>query len=399
MIKKTPGRQEAVISLIINTQELDSYTKGKAPHSLLINALSRNIDLEDVKTFTSSNYHSGIRICVPSEKIEEGFSKISEALIYRDITPVGADIIMNQENYERLIQNGDLGYQLKSNAFSYLYRGTPLEKHYALKEEKINPSYDSLLLGYTKLLDASLYSISVVAGDIETEKIEKAAQQYLGILKEQNTRKKIEIPPPSFKAKERSVKLMHTFTTNIPAEYAGTEVPVLVPTKEFFDPAQLYFVSQDSGTTDIFNALLLELKARIQESLSRENTCLVQEADAHIPVAFIQANSLKRISQLTNSYKTQRKKLYDELKNAETKDGVLVKIKSRWTALHMSLTKDSMGTAELIERGIAHSNPHEYLDSYMSVANADAQTMIKILQDSFPEENCLMKVYSADSKK
>ena len=65
----------------------------------------------------------------------------------------------------------------------------------------------------------------------------------------------------------------------------------------------------------------------------------------------------------------------------------------------MSLTKDSMGTAELIERGIAHSNPHEYLDSYMSVANADAQTMIKILQDSFPEENSLMKVYSADSKK
>lgn len=399
VIKKTPGRQEAVISLIINTQELDSYTNGKAPHSLLINALSRNIDLEDVKTFTSSNYHSGIRICVPSEKIEEGFSKISEALIYRDITPVGADIIMNQENYERLIQNGDLGYQLKSNAFSYLYRGTPLEKHYALKEEKINPSYDSLLLGYTKLLDASLYSISVVAGDIETEKIEEAAQQYLGILKEQNTRKKIEIPPPSFKAKERSVKLMHTFTTNIPAEYAGTEVPVLVPTKEFFDPAQLYFVSQDSGTTDIFNALLLELKARIQESLSRENTCLVQEADAHIPVAFIQANSLKRISQLTNSYKTQRKKLYDELKNGETKDEVLVKIKSRWTALHMSLTKDSMGTAELIERGIAHSNPHEYLYSYMSVANADAQTMIKILQDSFPEENSLMKVYSADSKK
>ena len=399
VIKKSPGRQETVISLIINTQELDSYTEGKAPHSLLINALSRNIDLEDVQTFTSSNYHSGIRICVPSDKIENGFSKISEALIYRDITPVGADIIMNQENYERLIQNGDLGYQLKSNAFSYLFRGTHLEKHYALREEKVNPSYDSLLLGYTKLLDASLYSIAVVTGDCDMEKIEKSAQQYLGILKEQNTRKKIEIPRPSFKAKERPVKVHHTFTTNIPAEYAGTEVPVLVPTKEFLDPAQLYFASQNSESTEIFNAILLELKARIQESLSKENTCLVQEADAHIPVAFIQANSLKKISLLSNSYKVQRKKLYDDLKNETTRDEVLVKIKSRWTALHMSPTKDSMGTAELIERGIAHSNPHEYLDSYMSVANADAETMIKTLQDCFPQENCLMKVYSADSKK
>ncbi|HBP09397.1 MAG TPA: hypothetical protein DD629_04045 [Treponema sp.] len=253
-----------------------------------------------------------------------------------------------------------------------------------------------MLLEYTKLLDASLYSI-VICGDIEFDNAIKYCQGTFEILKEQSERKTQEIPKPSFKNKERKVQLKHIYTTNLPAKLAPKESPRLVPTKNFFDPAQIYFNSPDNTDEDveIFNSLLSTLCTEIQSVLGNEILCKTEEASIKIPVGIIQADKLKRTGIFFDAYKIARKKLIKELSEEELKKWACEKIKIQWKQKNLSATQTNSGTAKAMAM---FQKKEQYLTNYLYIENSTPQDFLDAMEKYFPEEP-LMKVYSADSKK
>lgn len=395
-VKENPNSKTVAVCISISGGKFASPELETNLRSVLISAVAKNSKIENITNQTDETV-SYISFEVFKEELENALKKISDALIYGTVSPVQADLLFREEGYKQRVKNADLGFQMKSNALAYLYRSTPFNKIFKAEEKERNSSsYQALLLEYTKLLDASLYSIAI-CGDIEFDKAIKYCQDTFEVLKEQSARKKPELPKPSFKNKERKVQLKHIYTTNLPAKLAPKDSPRLVPTKNFYDPAQIYFRAPDCTDEDveIFNSLLSALCTEIQSILGNEIPCKTEEASVKIPVGIIQANELKRTGIFFDAYKIAREKLIKELSEEETKNWTCEKIKIQWKQRNLFETQSNNGTAKLMA---SFQKKEQYLTNYLYIENSTPQDFLNAIEKYFPTEP-LMKVYSADSKK
>ena len=395
-VKENPNSKTVAVCISISGGKFASPESETNLRSVLISAVAKNSKIENITNKTDETV-SYISFEVFKEELENALKKISDALIYGTVSPVQADLLFREEGYEQRMKNADLGFQMKSSALAYLYRSSPLSKIFKAEEKERNSSsYQALLLEYTKLLDASLYSIAI-CGDIEFDKAIKYCQDTFEVLKEQSARKELEFPKPSFKNKERKVQLKHIYTTNLPAKLAPKDSPRLVPTKNFYDPAQIYFRAPDSTDEDleIFNSLLYILCTEIQSILGNEISCKTEEASVKIPVGIIQANELKRTGIFFDAYKIAREKLIKELSEEETKNWTCEKIKIQWKQRNLFETQSNSGTAKLMA---SFQKKEQYLTNYLYIENSTPQDFLNAIEKYFPTEP-LMKVYSADSKK
>ncbi|MEE0353124.1 insulinase family protein [uncultured Treponema sp.] len=395
-VKENPNSKTVAVCISISGGKFASPESETNLRSVLISAVAKNSKIENITNKTDETV-SYISFEVFKEELENALKKISDALIYGTVSPVQADLLFREEGYEQRMKNADLGFQMKSSALAYLYRSSPLSKIFKAEEKERNSSsYQALLLEYTKLLDASLYSIAI-CGDIEFDKAIKYCQDTFEVLKEQSARKELEFPKPSFKNKERKVQLKHIYTTNLPAKLAPKDSPRLVPTKNFYDPAQIYFRAPDSTDEDleIFNSLLYILCTEIQSILGNEISCKTEEASVKIPVGIIQANELKRTGIFFDAYKIAREKLIKELLEEETKNWTCEKIKIQWKQRNLFETQSNSGTAKLMA---SFQKKEQYLTNYLYIENSTPQDFLNAIEKYFPTEP-LMKVYSADSKK
>lgn len=395
-VKENPNSKTVAVCISISGGKFASPESETNLRSVLISAVAKNSKIENITNKTDETV-SYISFEVFKEELENALKKISDALIYGTVSPVQADLLFREEGYEQRMKNADLGFQMKSSALAYLYRSSPLSKIFKAEEKERNSSsYQALLLEYTKLLDASLYSIAI-CGDIEFDKAIKYCQDTFEVLKEQSARKELEFPKPSFKNKERKVQLKHIYTTNLPAKLAPKDSPRLVPTKNFYDPAQIYFRAPDSTDEDleIFNSLLYILCTEIQSILGNEISCKTEEASVKIPVGIIQANELKRTGIFFDAYKIAREKLIKELLEEETKNWTCKKIKIQWKQRNLFETQSNSGTAKLMA---SFQKKEQYLTNYLYIENSTPQDFLNAIEKYFPTEP-LMKVYSADSKK
>ncbi|MDO5774444.1 MAG: hypothetical protein Q4P16_09055 [Spirochaetales bacterium] len=395
-VKENPNSKTVAVCISISGGKFASPELETNLRSVLISAVAKNSKTENITNQTDETI-SYILFEVFKEELENALKKISDALIYGTVSPVQADLLFREEGYEQRIKNADLGFQIKLSALAYLYRSSPFSKIFKAEEKECNASsYQALLLEYTKLLDASLYSIAI-CGDIEFDNAIKYCQDTFEVLKEQSERKELELPKPSFKNKERKVQLKHIYTTNLPAKLAPKDSPRLVPTKNFYDPAQIYFSPQDCTDEDveIFNSLLYILCTEIQSILGNEIPCKTEEASVKIPVGIIQANELKRTGIFFNAYKTAREKLIKELSEEETKNWTCEKIKIQWKQKNLFETQSNSGTAKLMA---SFQKKEQYLTNYLYIENSTPQDFLDAIEKYFPTEP-LMKVYSADSKK
>lgn len=395
-VKENPNSKTVAVCISISGGKFASPESETNLRSVLISAVAKNSKIENITNKTDETV-SYISFEVFKEELENALKKISDALIYGTVSPVQADLLFREEGYEQRMKNADLGFQMKSSALAYLYRSSPLSKIFKAEEKERNSSsYQALLLEYTKLLDASLYSIAI-CGDIEFDKAIKYCQDTFEVLKEQSARKELEFPKPSFKNKERKVQLKHIYTTNLPAKLAPKDSPRLVPTKNFYDPAQIYFRAPDSTDEDleIFNSLLYILCTEIQSILGNEISCKTEEASVKIPVGIIQANELKRTGIFFDAYKIAREKVIKELLEEETKNWTCEKIKIQWKQRNLFETQSNSGTAKLMA---SFQKKEQYLTNYLYIENSTPQDFLNAIEKYFPTEP-LMKVYSADSKK
>ena len=374
-----------------------SPVKEKNLRTILVAALAKNSGIYGAAALTKETV-SYVTYEVIKEDFEKSLEKLANALVYGDLKPIQADRLFADENYRIIMENADLGSQMKSNVFAYLYRDTNPGQIYRDYDNNNNSaSYQSLLTGYTEFLDASLYSFAI-CGDIESDRAFSAVEKSFGILKEQKPREDLrkDYPKPAWKNKERRVQLRHLYSSDLPPELAPKESPLLVPTKEFLDPVQLYFSApENSMDIEKFNALLMEISSRIDREI--ESYCRSYGASPLIPIGYIHGNKIKKTEDFMKLYRKLRQELLEELADKKKRIKTVRTIKSRYEISILEKTSTNQGTAELMQQSILNGNTGNYLSSYLEIENSTAKNFYDILLEYIPEEP-LMKVHSVDGK-
>lgn len=416
-VKSVAHSQTVSLNISISGGELASPKDELLLRSVMINYFARNIQSEIAKkkaeglltgnpkaSSHTDNFFSTISVQCLSCDLEQTFTCITDAIIYGDIKPVMADSLANEIKAQRASFLIGLSNQLEYNAFKYLFRNTELEHIYDSAAQPLEKTtISSITREYTYLLDASLYSISAV-GDISYEQIEKAASLSFGLLHEQKQRESLKVIEPSFKNKNRNVQLRHLYATDKTPEMAPNGVPILVPTKDFFDPAHFYFTApvfySDAESLPLYNAILKELELRIQGILGPEIKCKASYAKEDLAIGALKVDALLHTKAFLNAYQKARYSLLKDLTNEDvaSQEKSLRKMKNLWIKQTMALTQTNSGTADLIEIGQKFDQADLYMKNYIRVENASAKDFVDLIEKYFTETPTFT-VYSVDSKK
>jgi zinc protease len=410
IVKRNPQSQTALISIAIAGGEHSSPKDERFLRTVLINAFTRNIQIEinrlrQQNTFIGETNLSAwteetssyITISCMADDIDQSLKATANAILYGEVAPIIADSLVAEQKNQWLIKSSNLLYQMTCSSLNTLYSGTSFEKLFDADSSILqNTKYNSIPLEYTKLLDASLYSI-VIAGNVSQTEAVSYAEETFGLLHQQTKRNSITIETPSFTKTTRRMLLRHTFTTDIPAEQAGERPEVLVPTKDFYDPVQFWFEPpEDISYHSIFNALLYELQSRVQAECGKDIICSVQPATPVIHAGCIQGEHILHTAAFLSAYKKALKSLTTDL---QKDDGTLIaSIASRWIIITLDKTQSNDGTAILIQKGLLAGMPSLYLEDYATLTTADKTTYYDFIKKYFPEDP-VFKIYSADSKR
>lgn len=414
VVKSNPGSQTVLTSIAISGGESASPKGKHFLRTLLINAFANCIQDEMLKMRDGGLLSGEVRInawttevtsyitmeCMASE-LERALTALVNAIIYGDIRPLSADQLISNQNYQTRLKTDSLSWQLKSNAIRHMYKDSRYADIFDISEteELSSTDFQSIILSYTELLDAALYSL-VIAGDTDAQEARDVAEKTIGVLRMQKEREVTFIPHPVYEAKTLDIALKHTYMSDRDPATAPKESPLLVPTKKYYDPMQFYFAAPEYGTQrELFNALLLKLEKLTEEDLGEGYECRTELATSIVNVGMIEAERLIHKKSFISSFTAARKKLASLLKNEDkaVRDKTIADIRRLWNRSVMIMTQTNDGTARLIQDGILDGNKSLYLDSYIVMQNATAEDFSKILDRYFPEDGYL-RLFSKDSQ-
>ncbi len=400
-VKSSPDSQTITVSLAIQGGKLSGTPYLR---TILVNAFAANIQAEInalrlknafiaqtlIKAWTEETL-SYITIQCNQEDLEACLTATCNAVVFGEITPVMADNLVYEQKAEvnQYLQNTT--NQLQTQALSLLFRGTPYEKLYDTNTSILeNAQYNLVALAYTQLLDAALYSI-VMTGDIDSESAVSLAQKTFGSLKEQTVRSPYQpIPHPEKNSGTCYAQLNHTFTTDMPAELASEDSPILVPTTEFSDPVIMFFRAPDlASERQVLNALVQTLSHLMEEELSQ--TVKSQAARAQLPYASISIDSLLHTALFDQAYQNARTHLLELLSKPQG-----LSLISDWIVSAFSDTRTNEGTALLIQEGIRDGNAAQYLEDYLFLETLSLEQLLFYAKTLLPEHP--FTAYSKDSE-
>ncbi len=410
VVKNSPHSQTVAISLAIDGGEASSPKDQRLLRTVLINSYARN--LQDQFTFMKSSGQiagstsitavteqtvSYVTVeCVKTDFLNV-MSAMVNALVYGDISESNADRLVNEQAAVWSSKMMNLDSQMEYDAMKYLFRDTLYSDLYDSEAKVLSDTkIVNIGLAYTELLDASIFSIAI-AGDTDLKESTKIGNQTFGILREQSQRKtKDSIPIPSFKTSVRRVKLHHLYTTTLTKEQAGTEVPILIPTSDFYDPVQYFFpVPEESHQRNLYNCLLEEMKNRIQKYLPENVTCSTVSCTNLLNIASLRVNGILHTKDFLTAYKKARLQLISDLEIPS--DDLIFDLKQKWISRTMIQTQTNLGTVELIQKGCQINMPQKYLDDYLSMELCDRLDFLEVMKNYFPE-NPSFTITSVDSK-
>lgn len=408
-VKENKHSQTVAVSLAIAGGETVSPKGEGLLRTVLVNTYARVLQDEITKLRTAGKLFGNVQIqsrtdmtmsyveveCVKTD-ITQVLSAMVHALIYNDISPVTADRLVNEQKAQRASTLVILDNQMEYDTLHTLYKGTAFESFYDQNADVLKTTdLHSLEQSYTDFLDASLYSIAI-SGDVNCEYIHVLVSETFGVLREQSQRKDLEQANPTFSAKTRRIKLHHYYTSNLTKEDAGDEVPILVPTSEYYDPVQYYFrAPEDPHELNIYNCLLAELRDRIQPLLPSDTKCMIKGATTQIKTGSIRINGILYPSTFMNAYKKARTSLVQDLK--DNPDKIVERLKSKWIQETMIQTQTNTGTVKLMQQGLREKRPFLYLENYLSMYNA-LPVEFSLVLEKYITETPDLTVTSADSK-
>lgn len=318
---------------------------------------------------------------------------ISDAIIYGEILPSQADRAIANRQYKKRLENGTVSFQMLAAIMKELYPKTDFPKIFEAKNDVLtNTTYQKILESYPKLLDASRYSI-ILTG-LVPENSEELLNSTMGLLVPHSTGAVITATAQSKlknSSTKKTIKVTHTFLTDIPAEKAGPMPSKLIPTTEFLDPVIYVFKIPEAGTKEhtLTLAVLKQLETLVQEQLDKNDKlkdakaasgeyysgtdtitfCIMNVANQkEADTCF--ANAVKELNNLLNS-------------NQQT--NIVQQIKDTWIMAMLQDTLSNTGTAMLLQKGLEllpYENQAEYyLKEYAIVENAVREDFISILNN------------------
>lgn len=389
------GFEEVMVNLLGTLIQREIYAKKSNGIILGTPEVTVNTDI-----FTSQ-----ILINCDAIDFEAVCSSVSNSLIYSEIPPAAADRAVSNRQYKKRLENGSAVTQLQAAAISMLYPNSDFSKIFEAKEEVLqDTTYIKILTAYPELLDASKYDF-IVCGDFNShEEISNIISKNFSQLENKKDFSISQVPSPVFSRKSASAKLIHTFLTDIPAEKAGPQPAVLIPTTEFLDPVIFYLKAPENlEDAAIFNAILnylqILLKIEISENPRIKNTEVqIQLPKSQMPFGTIIFTNVKYTKEIDATYKSAIESFNSQINM--NKNDILNKIKDYWLTNQMEGTSSNLGTALLMQKGMEYfPNNHDvsyYLKECNIIQNATLQDFQKLINslNIFPD----FKICSKDSK-
>ena len=293
-------------------------------------------------------------------------------------------------------------------AIEELYGKNDLYNIYEAENEILeNTEYLSILASYPELLDASRYSV-IVTGNF-SDSIFDNLESSIGLLSNNNVLKpktKENLTMPNRESK--TVKITHTFLTDIPKEEAGPQPAILIPTTEFLDPVMYIIKAPEYGTIDgaLFKSILLYLEKELQKALDDNKRLTNTTVSIRLPdsktnfgtVIFTNVNHTKEVDSV---YKTVINKMNETLLSSYENKKLVQDIKNYWTTSQMKNTRTNEGTALLLQEGFEQFPdtpiPYIYLLDYNYIQNATEKSFSSVMNYFPPIAE--FRLYSKDSKK
>lgn len=328
VIKSNPKSQGILISICIDGGEAASPAKEHYQRTVIVNYLSVNLQTEinklkaenkfkgetEIKSWTT-DLKSYITISCLKEDLDNSLTAFVNAVIYGDIFPSTADRVMYELYGQWNTKISDMDFQMSQAALKVLYKGTGLEKNYDIATPILSgTTFQTLCDAYAQLINSSNYSL-VIVGDIDSEDARTICEKNFTLLKGKAGKKNTKLIKPAIKSKTDRITIKHTYSTDIPAEMAGDTVPILVPTTEFKDPVQFWISAPaDDASREIFNALLYELRNRMNQKLSGQAGTFVVEATNTVPLACIKTPAILYSGEFLKAYKKAVREMKEDLK-------------------------------------------------------------------------------------
>ena len=331
---------------------------------------------------------------------------ISKSIIYGEIPPAAADKAVSSKQYRKRLENGSAVNQLYAAAIKTLYGKTDFIKIFESEKDVLEKTdYTSILAGYPALLDAGRYNV-ILTGDFDDD-IFSILENTIGIFS--NNNQHLNIPeniPEISKSKNISVKVRHTFLTDIPAEKAGPQPAVLIPTTEFLDPVIYIIKAPAAGTKEraLFNGVLNYFEGELQKAVNSSSKLKDCKVSVQLPASRLNFGTIilqnvNHTKEADSLYKSTIQKILNRLYEPSAKQ-ILQEIQNNWTLMQLQDSAYNSGTAKLLQKGLElipeGLNPEYYLEEYNYIQSASVQDFINIME-WFPQKANL-RVYSSEGK-
>lgn len=391
------GFEEVMVNLLTTNIQKEIYNQAQAGYIQGLPSVSFEVQL-------ATSY---ILLECEKEDFEVCCRCISNALIYGDIIPSSADRAVSNRQYQKRLENGTVTYQMYCAMINTLYAKTDLSKIFNSEKEILeSTSYQHILETYPKLLDASRYSI-IITGNYDSD-FEKTLNRTIALLGNQNGSVNYsEATTKMPKNKSVTVKVNHTFLTDIPAEKAGPMPAVLIPTTSFVDPVLYVFESPNKGTKQsaLFNALIYYLEDRLNSAVQsnsqlKDSKVSITPARSGMDAAVVVVQNVEHTKAMDSLMTLVIEQINSDLKNGAGTN-LATQIKDSWLTKTLSQTETNSGTAILMQEGLEffpyEPKPALYLEEYNYIQKAELSDFIEAMK-FFPSKPQLI-IYSKEGKK
>jgi len=331
---------------------------------------------------------------------------IANAIVFGEIAPADADRAVSGRKYRKRLENGTVANQMYKSLINRVFEKAPWQEIYDTEKEiLLDTDYKKILSAYPALLNASRYTLIFCGKVPEKEKLQPLLEESFGLLavNEAEIAAPVEQKIIKISSSKRDItcKVNHTFLTDIPAEKAGPQPAVLIPTTEFLDPVIYAFPAPEPASKQaaLYNAVLCWLAGEL--TINDSEKAISRLPEKGINLGTITVMNVPHTREVDALYKTTIQNLENNLNKIQTSKALVNKIKDNWILTRMPETNTDSGTAQLIQRGLELSGTEEaatyYLEEYKWIVKAEAKDFLEILE-YFPVRPPL-RVYSADSKK
>ena len=338
---------------------------------------------------------------------------VYQAIVYGEIAPADADRAVSARKYKKRLENGTAANQLysefikKIEASKLPAQKAPLSSIFDTENEiLLETDYTKILSAYPAMLNANRYSI-IVCGALHPS-LTSTLEESLGKLAPQLSKSQGQpaqstdtlsnFSPDLSAAKNLQVKIRHTFLTDIPAEKAGPQPAVLIPTTEFLDPVIYVNNAPQQGTKEaaLYNAVLNYIGCQLEQT----NPVTVDFPKNSLNFGSLIIQNVSHTREMDAQYKSILQNTKNQLLQLQANDTIRI-IKNLWIQKQLAQTNSNTGTALLLQKGLElfseNPNPAWYLQEYNYIQTATLQDYLEILE-YFPLIPPA-RIYSVDSKK